>query len=136
MVYIDTNIVIYALEATPGFGRTTVDELVRLKQEGHEFVGSVLLLTEFLAGTRAGNASMLSALGLKALKTIDVIIAERAGELQRIHNLGIGDSIHLATAINLGCELFFTNDVQLGTVAAQYTEVLRPNNSHNPIRSP
>ncbi|CAG0954225.1 hypothetical protein ANRL3_00447 [Anaerolineae bacterium] len=42
---------------------------------------------------------------------IDNEIARRAAELRARHNLALADAFQIATALNVGCDAFLTNDV-------------------------
>jgi predicted nucleic acid-binding protein len=45
------------------------------------------------------------------------IIAERAAHLRAIYRLGTPDALHIATAIEMKCHAFLTNDIKLKRVA-------------------
>ena len=128
MVYLDTNILIYLLESNEYFGESVEYELTRLKDDlGLSFITSALTISELLAGRKDATPEMLRAIqGLLPPVAVDEEIAIKSGYLRRKHNIRLGGAIHLATAINTDCKLFFTNDKSLGKVAAYYTEVLRP----------
>jgi predicted nucleic acid-binding protein len=59
-----------------------------------------------------------------AIITIDENLAEQAAVLHKKHKAQIGDSIHLATAMQQKSEAFSTNDNQLSKIAKLYLEVI------------
>ncbi len=126
MVYIDTMILIYLLEGNPIFFQSIASEMTRLESQGHNFISSVLALTEYLAGTEEIDTSATSQIQNLSFIPVDAEIARLAGASQRRYGLKIGDSVHLATSIEQGCELFFTNDNKLARAAAHHGKVLRP----------
>ncbi len=126
MIYLDTNILIYLLEDYPKYAQSVEDELFRLSEEQHQFVTSLLTITEFLAGTKGTSLSTLKQITQLRVAAINEFTAVKAAELQKHHRLNIGDAFHLATSLEQDCQLFFTNDTKLAKAAANYCEVLRP----------
>ncbi len=90
---------------------------------GNTLVTSAIAITEFLAGTNASNLSTLQSVPKLSFVMLDEELAEKAALLQRKTRLCIGDAIHLATALQLEAEYFFTNDKQLAKVAKIYMPV-------------
>ena len=123
MVYIDTNILIYLLENHPKYGKEVADTMTEYKDQGHEFVSSVVTITEFLSGTEGSNAAVLQEVAL--LKFIDFTeaTAAEAATLVRDSGANIGDAIHLATALSSHAEVFLTNDAKLAKLARKHIEV-------------
>jgi predicted nucleic acid-binding protein len=126
VVYLDTVILIYLLEGHPSFGQSIATELTRLESQGQTFTTSVLTITEYLAGTSETTTEALKQIQRLSFVAVDEAIATRSADLQREHGLKIGDAIHLATCLERGCELFFTNDQKLAKAAKDYCVVLRP----------
>lgn len=55
------------------------------------------------------------------MQAVDVFIAERARDLRWVHHIKCGggaDSIHVATALELGCEEFISTNVKRGPLNA------------------
>jgi predicted nucleic acid-binding protein len=50
------------------------------------------------------------------LMPVDVVVARLAADLRARYNLTTPDALHLATAIEAGCEAFLTNDLDLRRV--------------------
>ncbi len=123
MVYVDTNILIYLLEDTGDTSTKTADIFERLKSQGHVFASSVLSITEFMAGTTGGTLEMLRSIPGLSFHQIEESVATKAALLQRESTLRIGDALHLATALDMNCEVLFTNDKKFSKIAATYIKV-------------
>ncbi len=119
MISYDTNILIYALEGNPTFGKAAQNIIERGEREGA--VLSILAYQELITGLvlRGIDPTPLrSILGeLKNTKFVDVskTIVDKACELTAQYNKkAFGyDAIHLATAITAGSPVFYTSDEQL-----------------------
>jgi uncharacterized protein len=131
LYYLDTVVVIYAVEGNPGDQQRALNHLASLEQVGHRFAISDLTLTECLVpvvGTGGGHrlsdffrffhGPNLRTLGLTAA-TYARASAIRGGHKYPANphappkRYGLADALHLATAIESGCDLFLTNDNQL-----------------------
>jgi uncharacterized protein len=131
LYYLDTVIVIYAVEGTPADQQRALNHLAALEQAGHRFVISDLTYTECLVPVFGpGNGQRLSDFfrffhGAN-LHTISLTAAmhTRAGAIRGGHTYpaippaqprryGLADALHLAAAIESGCDVFLTNDNQL-----------------------
>ncbi len=123
MVYLDTNILVYLLEGHLGYSRKVAVELDNLRNDGEQFLTSVITVTEFLAGTSASTITPLRRLNSLQILNLNEDLAVSAAKLQKKHGMKIGDAIHLATAVEQRAELFFTNDKQLAAVAKRYIKV-------------
>ena len=131
LYYLDTVVVIYAVEGNPADQQRALNHLVMLEQAGHRFAISGLTHTECLVpvlglggGQRLSDffrffhGPNLRTLGLTAA------IHFRAAAIRGGHTYpatppaqpkryGLADAIHLATAIEFGCDVSLTNDNQL-----------------------
>jgi len=131
LYYLDTNIVIYAVQAGAPEHQRAVGHLAALELAGHRFVISELTLTETLIlPIQPGNGQLLEdffrffhgpnllTLGLTAA------MHTRAAAIRGGHTYaatppalpkryGLADALHLAAAIEFGCDVFLTNDNQL-----------------------
>ena len=79
--------------------------------------GNIALLEdydEFFASLPAG------------LLALDARVFEKATELRARHNFKTPDALHLAAAIEGGCQIFLTNDAQLARCTEIRVEVLQP----------
>lgn len=131
LYYLDTVIVIYAVEGNPADQLRAMNHLNILEQAGHSFMISELTRTECLVPVfGAGNGQRLSdffqffhgpnlrTLNLSsamhdrasAIRGGSVYPANPQAQLQRY---GLADALHLAAAIESGCDRFLTNDHQL-----------------------
>lgn len=142
LYYLDTVIVIYAVEGNPTDQQRVLSHLAMLEQAGHRFAISELTHTECLVpvlglggGQRLSDffrffhGPNLRTLGLTAA------IHARASAIRGGHTYpaispaepkryGLADALHLATAIEFGCDVFLTNDNQLANFPDITVEVL------------
>ncbi len=131
LYYLDTVIVIYAVEGNPAEQQRALHHLAPLEQAGHRFAINELTLTECLVPvlSRGGgqrlsdffrffNGPNLRTLGLTAATYA------RAAPIRSGHaypatppahpkRYGVADALHPATAIEFGSDVFLTNDDQL-----------------------
>jgi predicted nucleic acid-binding protein len=124
-------IVIYAVEGNPADQQRALNHLAALEQAGHRFVISGLTYTECLVPVLGpGDGQRLSDYfrffqGAN-LRTISLSAAmhTRASAIRGRHTYltippaqpkrhGLADALHLAAAIESGCDVFLTNDDQL-----------------------
>lgn len=119
--YLDSCILIYFLE-----GREAEQSLVRasVNERGIEaLVGSNLVLLECLVVPLRNADSSLEMQYRATLATfqtanLTAAVFERAARLRAEHRLKTPDAIHLAAAIEHGCDEFWTNDRRLAAAAA------------------
>lgn len=121
-IFIDTAPVIYYIEAHPQFGHL-VKEIVSSFQSGNlNAFSSVITLSEVLPKpVETGNEKLAKDFAdfLKHGKNFDLIeitsnIAERAGKLRgRYPSLRTVDAVQLSAAIEVGADIFLTNDKKL-----------------------
>lgn len=122
-LYIDTNILIYLLERHEPYSTKVADILDAYTKIGNVLVTSAITVTEFLAGTVSSNLATMRKVPKLRFAPLDEALAEEAALLQRKTKIQIGDAIHLATAIQLQAEYFFTNDKQLAKTVQAYLSV-------------
>jgi predicted nucleic acid-binding protein len=131
LYYLDTNIVIYAVQAGAPEHQRAVSHLAALEQAGHRFVISELTRTETLiVPFQPGNGQLLQDFFRffhgPSLRTLGLTAAvhTRASAIRGAHTYpaippaqpkryGLADALHLAAAIEFGCDVFLTNDNQL-----------------------
>jgi predicted nucleic acid-binding protein len=58
------------------------------------------------------------------LVPITTAVFDRATVIRATHNFKLGDSLHLAAAVEAGCDRFLTNDTRLSAFADIPVEVL------------
>ena len=103
---IDTQIVIYFVEAHPEYDELVTEVFQRIAENIITGVTSVITLIEVLIHPlQQGNArlqqeyhDLLLHSSNFQMMTIDIAIAERAAEIRTRYNLRIPDALHIATA--------------------------------------
>jgi len=132
IVCLDTNLVIYLVEANPVWSPPATARLATLRAAGHEIAVSDAARLECLVkplatGNAADVASYQTFFGSPLVRMLSVTAAvwERAARLGATFNLKPFDSVHLATAIEHGCGMFLTNDAKLARCTDITVEVLR-----------
>lgn len=142
LYYLDTVIAIYAVEGNPADQQRTINHLAALEQAGHRFAISELTRTECLVPVLgAGGGQRLSNFfrffhgpHLRTL-SLNAAMHARASAIRGGHSYpvippaqpkryGLADALHLAVAIESGCEVFLTNDNQLANFPDITIEVL------------
>jgi predicted nucleic acid-binding protein len=142
LYYLDTNIVIYAVQAGAPEHQRAIGHLSALELAGHRFVISELTRTETLIlPFQPGNGQLLQDLfrffHAPNLRTLNLTAAMyiRASAIRGGHTYpavppaqpkryGLADALHLAAAIESGCDVFLTNDNQLANFPDITIEVL------------
>jgi predicted nucleic acid-binding protein len=142
LYYLDTVIVVYAVEGNPADQQRALDHLGALEQAGHRFTISDLTRTECLVPIFGpGEGQRLSDFFRffhgPNLRTVPLTAAmyTRASAIRGAltypavppappKRYGLADALHLAAAIETGCDVFLTNDNQLADFAEIAVEVL------------
>lgn len=124
MLYIDTNILIYLFESHDLYSKKVAGILEEFTSSGKQLLTSAVTVTEFLAGTTSSSLETLQKVPKLHIISVDENLAEHAANIQRENSIKIGDSIHLATAIQQKTEAFFTNDKKLTKVVEKYMPVI------------
>lgn len=140
--YLDTVVVIYAVEGVPAYQQRSIDHLAALEQAGHRFAISELTWTECLVpvfGPGGGQrlSDFFRFFHAPNLRTVSLTAAmhTRAAAIRGGHHYpaaqgtpqrryGLADALHLAAAIESGCDVFLTNDNQLASFPDIAIEVL------------
>lgn len=131
LYYLDTNIVIYAVQAGASEHRRAIGHLGALELAGHRFAISELTRTEALIlPFQPGNGQLLQDFfrffhgpNLQTL-SLTAPMHARASAIRGGHaypaipqaqpkRYGLADALHLADAIESGCDRFLTNDNRL-----------------------
>lgn len=118
--YLDTNCVIYFVENHPVWCPKVMDRIGRiLFARGRLAVGDLTRAECLVVPFKKQDSAMadryqaffsdpeIHVLGLSAA------ICEQAARLRAAYSFKLPDALHLATAIEHGCELFLTNDIQI-----------------------
>jgi predicted nucleic acid-binding protein len=142
LYYLDTVIVIYAVEGNPTDQQRALNHLATLELAGHRFAISDLTRTECLvpvlgpgAGQRlSGFFRFFHGPNLRTL-ALTAVMGDRASAIRggnsypaippaQPKRYGLADALHLAAAIESGCDVFLTNDNQLANFPDITIEVL------------
>lgn len=131
LYYLDTVVVIYAVEGDPANQLRARNHLAALEGAGHRFAISELTRTECLVPVFAPAAAdrlsdFFRLFHGPHLRTVGLTAAAhaRAAAIRCGHHYpavppapprryGLADALHLAAAIESGCDVFLTNDHQL-----------------------
>lgn len=125
MIYfLDTNIVIYTIENTPGFGSRATPEITRLLAAGHSFAVSDLVWMECrVHPIRQNDLGRLGLFdGFFASPSVQVFpltksVCAKATTLRATYNFSTPDALNLGAAIVHGCDRFLTADARLSRCA-------------------
>ncbi len=131
IIYLDTNILIYAVEHHPIFGPQARSRLAGVQSAGDSLMISHLTCMECLVGPlRVGNASLetqfrvfFAAAGLQVV-SLTPTVCERAARIRATHRFKPMDALQLAAAVEHGAATFLTNDVRLGSFPDLTIELL------------
>jgi predicted nucleic acid-binding protein len=117
LVYVDANPVIYSVEKHPAFGPLLEPLWLAAQAKSIEVVSSELVLMETLVGPLKRGDSALETAYVQALLGTDVRLLpikqstlREAARIRATTKLKTPDAIHAATASEVGCALFITND--------------------------
>jgi predicted nucleic acid-binding protein len=131
LYYLDTVIVIYAVEGAPANQQRALNHLAALEQAGHRFAISEFTWTECLVpvfgqGAEQRLSDFFRFFHGPNLRTVSLTAAThtRAAAIRggqhypaappaQPRRYGLADALHLAAAIESGCDVFLTNDNQL-----------------------
>lgn len=130
-IYLDTAPVIYSVERAPGYWNLLEPLWDKCQAKTIRLISSELLLLETLVFPIRSNNQPLIKL-YEELLTDDVqlikinsVILRTAAEIRAVTSLKTPDAIHAATALNVDCTLFLTNDAGLRTVPGLSVTVLK-----------
>jgi uncharacterized protein len=131
VVFLDSNIVIYAVENPPLFGSRATARLARLRAGGDSFMISDLTRMECsVSPIRSGNAALLgqflaffAATGVKVVP-ITAAVCDRAAQIRAATSFRPMDALHLAAAVTHAANHFLTNDTRLNAFTGLPVEVL------------
>ncbi len=119
-VYSDSVILIYYLEGAPPFKTRAAARLTALWGAGDALAVSDLVRLECrMLPIRLGDAMRLAdydnlfAQPNVVLAPVTPAAFDRATVIRATHNLRTTDALHLAVAVESGCDCFLTNDTRL-----------------------
>jgi predicted nucleic acid-binding protein len=131
LVYLDSPIVIYAVEGLSPFQARAQARLLGLQAAGdHLAVSGLTELECYVRPLRLGLATTQAHFDRffanpQLVQLLPPTTAyRRAARIRARWNFGLADSLHLATAIEAGCDRILTNDLQLQTFPDIAVEIL------------
>ena len=131
MVFVDASPVIYAVEQPPVFGQKAAYRLATLRAAGEQFAVTELIRMECLVGpVKARDVARLADFAAffagpdVVVLPINAAVAARAARIRATYKFQPMDSLHLAAAVEHGCNLFLTSDTQLNKFADILVELL------------
>ena len=119
VIYLDSCLLVYAVEDDPVFGPTTKQRLAQAADtEDAVLAISPLVRLECLvgpmkSGDRALRLRYERALSLLRLLDMPPAVYDGAAELRARYGLRTPDALHLACAQHHGCQALWTNDDRL-----------------------
>jgi predicted nucleic acid-binding protein len=131
IVFLDSNIVIYAVENPPTFGARATARLGASRAAGDSFMVSDLTRMECLVGPlRSADARLeaqfrafFAAAGVQVV-SITAAVCDRAAQVRAAMRFKPMDSLQVAAALTHGADLFLTNDTRLSAFTGLAIEVL------------
>jgi predicted nucleic acid-binding protein len=131
LIYCDSAIVIYFYEHTGPFNARAVKRLTALRAAGDRIAVSDLTRLECrVKPIRLGNAAALAIFdGFFALPDVQLVpisaaVFDRATLIRAHCKFSLPDSLHLAAAVESGCDRVLTNDTRLSSFTDIPVEVL------------
>jgi uncharacterized protein len=129
-LYLDSVVVIYLVEQHPTFGPVATAAVTRLVPTA--LVGTELTRMECLVlprrrndQTREADFNRFFTQKYLPFPLVDAAVFHRATDLRAMYpKLKTPDALHLASAIEVGCDVFVTNDAQLRAVTEIRVEVI------------
>jgi predicted nucleic acid-binding protein len=130
-IYCDSVILIDYFEGAPSFKARATTRLTAMWAAGDGAVTSDLVRLECrMLPIRLGDAVSLAdydnffAQANVEHAPITSAVFDRATLIRAAHNFKLGDSLHLAAAVQAGCDRFLTNDTRLSAFTDLTVEVL------------
>jgi predicted nucleic acid-binding protein len=131
LIFVDSNVIIYLIEQPPDWGPRTRARISTLYADGDQMVVSDLVRMECRVGPlAAGDAVTLAAFdSFFASSHVQVVgvtgaVCDRAAAIRAALGFRPLDALHLAAAVEHGCERFLTYDARLGSFPEIPLEVL------------
>ena len=131
IIYWDSVITIYLLDHTGSFQARARARLATLEKAGDQIAVSDLTRLECrIKPIRTGDAASLAQFDAFFARPdvqrvpLSTAVYDRATLLRATYNFKLGDSLHLAAAIEAGCDLLLTNDHRLSKCTEIRIEVL------------
>jgi predicted nucleic acid-binding protein len=131
LIYLDSNIVIYAVEQPPGWGARAAARLAVLHTSSDHPVVSDLTRLECRVGPLiSSDAAILArfdaffaAPGIQVIG-LSAAVCDRAALIRARYRFRLADAMNLAAAVESGCSVFLTHDLRLSHFPDLVVEVL------------
>jgi uncharacterized protein len=131
LIYCDSMILIYLLDTVGPFNVRAVARLAAIRAAGYTAAFSDLTRLEcrvkpLKLGARKTLADLDAFFNHPDVRLVPITTAvfERATLIRAAHNFKLADSLHLAAAVEAGCDRFLTNDARLSAFTDIAVEVL------------
>jgi predicted nucleic acid-binding protein len=131
LVYCDSCIPIYYFDHTGALNVRASNKLAALAAAGDLIAASDLVRLECRVKPMSlGDTAKLAVFDAffarpdVRLVPITTAVFDRATAIRASHNFKLGDSLHLAAALEAGCDRFLTNDTRLSAFTDIPVEVL------------
>lgn len=117
-VYLDTNCFIYFLEKHPVFSPVILPVFEAAMKGDYQIITSELTLAELLVRPyQLGRSDIamtyrefLVDAEIVMLTPISLNVLDKAAAIRAAHKTALPDAIHIATAVEVHCDVFMTND--------------------------
>jgi predicted nucleic acid-binding protein len=131
LIYCDSVILMYFFDHTGPFNTRATHRLAAMAAAGDLIAISDLVRLEYrIHPARAGNTAKLAVFNNFCadpnvrLVPITTAVFEQATVIRATHNFKLADSLHLAAAVEAGCDRFLTNDARLSAFTRLVVEAL------------
>ncbi len=129
LIYLDTVIVIYAIEGAPALMARADSRLLAARSAGDILATSDLTRLECLIQPLRAKDVSLQSVFMRYLATTTVLglspeVCDRAAEIRATYNYSVADALHLAAAMLGNCDRFLTNDAALAGFPDIAVEIL------------
>jgi predicted nucleic acid-binding protein len=131
LIYLDTNVVIYLIEQTPGWGPRASARIAVMRANQDRMALSDLVRMECRVGPlRSADAALLARYdGFFSVSGVQIVgltaaVCDLAATIRAAHGFRTPDALNLAAAVESGCGAFLTNDMRLARFPGLTVEVL------------
>ena len=119
--FVDSNVFVYADDRSAGAKRDRARELIREVMSARTGVLSLQVLQEYFAVStrKLGVSAAAARRRIELLSRLDVVILGvedvlAAVDLHRLHGFAIWDALVIRAALNAGCRILYSEDLQEG----------------------
>ena len=119
--FVDSNVFVYADDRSAGAKRDRARKLIREVMESRTGVLSLQVLQEYFAVStrKLGISAAAARRRVEVLSRLDTVILGvedvlAAIDLHRLHGFAIWDALVIRAALNGGCRILYSEDLQKG----------------------